>query len=126
MSKSPGLCGLAGFILLCSALNSGPLGAQTIDQLDTLSDLSADEAGGIAQAKQQGERGEYLEALATLERVLAVYPKSHEARLIHAIFLCKVDDRQGGLVELGKLKKKHYGKELLAESRALCAPAAEG
>lgn len=126
MSKLPTRYGLALLFLLCGALGSAPLGAQTIDQLDALSDASTDEAGGIAEAKLQGERGQYLEALATLERVLAVHPKSHEARLIHAIFLCKIDDRQGGLVELGKLKKKHYGKELLAESRALCAPAAEG
>ena len=46
--------------------------------------------------------------------------KSHEARLIHAVYLCEIDDRRGGLVEIDKLKEKHYGKQLLAEARARC------
>lgn len=108
--------------MACGVLAAMPSHAQTLEELDALSDLSADESTGINAAKQQAERGELLEALATLERVLAVHPKSHEARLIHAIYLCKVDDRQGGLVEISKLKKKHYGQELLDEARALCAP----
>ena len=116
---------LPAVAMSCGAVAADPLSAQTIEELDALSDLSMDEAAGINAAKQQAERGELLEALATLERVLAVHPKSHEGRLIHAIYLCKVDDRQGGLVEIGKLKKKQYGKELLAEARALCAPKAE-
>ena len=113
-------------ILLAGGLAVAPVAAETLEELDALSDSSADEAMGIAMAKQQADRGEYLEALATLERVLAVHPKSASARLIHALYLCKVDDKRGGLVEIDKLKKKEYGKELLAESRALCAPAKEG
>ena len=99
---------------------SAPIGAQTLEDLDALSDASSDEATGIQTARDQASRGEYLEALATLERVLAQNPKSREARLIHAIYLCRIDDRQGGLVELDRLKKKHYGKELLEEARAMC------
>jgi len=111
---------LAGVILACGCLISPPSSAETLEELDALSDLSADEAAGIAAAKDQAGRGEYLEALATLERVLAVHPLSHEARLIHAIYLCEIDDRRGGLVEIDKLKKKHYGGQLLAEARAMC------
>lgn len=111
---------LAGAALAGAALSCPPLGAETLEELDALSDLSLDEAGGIAAAKAQAERGEYLEALATLERVLAVHPKSHEARLIHAVYLCQIDDRRGGLVELDKLKAKQVGRELMAEARARC------
>jgi hypothetical protein len=101
---------------------TSPLAAQSFEELDAISDISSDEVTGIQSARDQASRGEYLEALATLERVLAQNPKSREARLIHAIFLCRVDDRRGGLVEIDKLKKKHYSKELLEEAREMCAP----
>lgn len=117
---------LIGLFSACCVLAWSPSHAETMEQLDALSDLSVDEDAGIAAAKQQAERGEYLEALATLERVLAVHPKSQEARLIHAIYLCKVDDRRGGLVEIGKLKKKYYGKELLEQAREMCGQVKEG
>jgi len=107
-------------VLAFAGLTSVSAGAESLAELDALSDQSADEDAGIAFAREQAKRGEYLEALATLERVLATHPKSHEARLIHAVYLCEIDDVQGGLVELGKLKKKTYGKELLAEARAMC------
>lgn len=105
-------------------LGTAPLqvAAQSIEELDALSDSSNDEAGGIQAARDQAARGEYLEALATLERVLARNPKSREARLIHAIYLCRIDDLRGGLIEIDKLKEKHYGKELLEDARAMCAP----
>jgi hypothetical protein len=112
---------LAGAVLAWAALSCAPSSAETLEELDALSDLSVDEAGGIAAAREQAGRGEYLEALATLERVLAVHPKSREARLIHAVYLCEIDDRRGGLVELDKLKEKHYERPLLAEARARCA-----
>jgi hypothetical protein len=111
---------LVGLALACSALAALPVQAETLEDLDALSDRSADEATGIAMAQEQAGRGEYLEALATLERVLAVHPKSYEARLVHATTLCQVDDRRGGLVELAKLKKKQVGEQRLAEARALC------
>jgi len=104
----------------CAATVALPAVAQTLDELDAISDISVDEAAGIAAAKQQAARGELLEALATLERVMAVHPKSRDAILIHALYLCKVDDRQGGLMEISKLKKKHYGEELLDEAKAMC------
>lgn len=126
MSKFPIRRFFVGAFLACGTLASAPLGAETLDELDALSDLSADEASGIAAAREQAGRGEYLEALATLERVLAVHPKSREARLIHGVYLCKIDDRRGGLVEIGKLKKKHYGEQLLIDARAICARAEEG
>ena len=111
---------LAGVALAWGALGCAPLGAETLEELDALSDQSLDEAAGIAAANEQAGRGAYLEALATLERVLAVHPKSHEARLIHAVYLCEIDDKRGGLVELDKLKAKYYGGRLLAEARARC------
>ncbi len=105
---------------MCVSQTASPAMADSFEVLDALSDATADEATGIALARDQADRGEYLEALATLERVLAENPKSREARLIHAIFLCRVDDIQGGLVEIDQLKKKHYGEEVLQQARASC------
>ena len=119
-SQSPIRGCLVGMVLAWGSLTCLPLNAETLEELDALSDLSADEGAGIAAAREQAGRGAYLEALATLERVLAAHPKSHEARLIHAVYLCEIDDRRGGLVEIDKLKKKDYGEELLDEARAMC------
>ncbi|WP_284124969.1 hypothetical protein [Parerythrobacter aestuarii] len=112
--------GMIGAGLLGAAVAMVPLQAETLEELDAISDISANEEAGIQAARDQADRGELLDALATLERVLAEYPKSREARLIHAIYLCRIDDVQGGLVEIGKLKTKDYGKDLLAEARAMC------
>ena len=111
---------LAGMALAWGALAVAPVGAETLEELDALSDLSANEESGIRTAREQAARGEYLEALATLERVLAVHPKSRDARLIHAVYLCQVDDRRGGLVEIGKLKARNYAEGMLDEARAMC------
>ena len=117
---------LIAVALACGMLTCAPLGAETLEELDALSDLSIDEEAGIIAASEQAGRGEYLEALATLERVLAVHPKSRAARLIHAIYLCRIDDRRGGLVEIDRLKEKHYDRQQLAEARAVCAPGGGG
>lgn len=111
---------LISMLLACGALTCVPASAETLDELDALSDLSTDEAAGINAAREQAGRGEYLEALATLERVLALFPESADARLIHAVYLCEVDDRQGGLVEISKLETRRYQEQLLVSARAVC------
>lgn len=118
--RSPVLKFLVGVVFACGSLTCPPLSAETLEELDALSDRSADEGAGIAAAREQAGRGEYLEALATLERVLAAHPRSSDARLIHAVYLCEIDDKRGGLVEIDKLREKTYGKQLLAEARAKC------
>lgn len=101
-----------------------PLFAESLDELDVISDRSVDEQAALDDARALAESGALLEAIGTLERMLAENPKSRDGRLLHALYLCKVDDRQGGLVEIGKLKNKEFGKKLLKEARELCeAPA---
>jgi hypothetical protein len=119
-SQSPVRRCLVAMALAWGCLAGPPLSAETLEELDALSDASLDEAAGIAAAREQAGRGAYLEALATLERVLAVHPKSREGRLIHAVYLCEIDDKRGGLVEIDRLKEKHYGRQLLDEARARC------
>jgi len=94
--------------------------AETLPELDAMAEVAVDEAKGIAFAQEQSARGEFLEAIATLERVLALHPKSDSARLLHAVNLCKIDDQMGGAVELGKLKQKNFAPELWADVMKLC------
>ncbi|WP_417591429.1 hypothetical protein [Parasphingorhabdus sp.] len=100
--------------------------AETLPELDAMAEVAVDEEKGIAFAQEQSARGEYLEAIATLERVLALHPKSDSARLLHAVNLCKIDDQLGGAVELGKLKQKNFAPELWAEVMKLCPLAEKG
>lgn len=101
-------------------LVSIPASSQTLQQLDALSDETADEQTGVALARQQAERGAWLEALATIERVLTRFPGSAEARFDHAMLLCKVGDQQGGLVEFRRLKDKDYPTGALKQAIATC------
>jgi len=117
---------LAAILVAGLAGASLPAQAETIEELDVLSDRSVDEQSGLALAHEQAARGEFLEALATLERTLAENPKSASARLLHAFFLCKVDDRTGGAVEIGKLKEKKYAEADMAAVRAQCGMAERG
>ncbi len=94
--------------------------AETIPELDAMAEVAVDEEKGIAFAQEQSGRGEFLEAIATLERVLALHPKSDSARLLHAVNLCKIDDQLGGAVEIGKLKQKNFAPELWADVKKLC------
>ena len=94
--------------------------AETLPELDAMAEVAVDEEQGIAFAQEQSGRGEFLEAIATLERVLALHPKSQAARLLHAVHLCKIDDQLGGAVELGKLKQKSFAPELWADALKLC------
>lgn len=94
--------------------------AETLPELDAMAEVAVDEEKGIAFAQEQSARGEYLEAIATLERVLALHPRSDSARLLHAVNLCKIDDQLGGAVELGKLKQKNFAPELWADVMKLC------
>lgn len=110
------------FLILVSI----PASSQTLEQLDALSDETANEQAGIALARQQAERGAWLEALATIERVLTQFPESAEARFDHAMLLCKVGDQQGGLIEFGRLKDKDYPPGALKQAIRSCQDVGAG
>lgn len=105
-------------------LFSAPIQAQSFEEIDRLSDISAEEETGIAAAREQAERGQLLEALATLERVMAVHPRSANARILHAYYLCAIDDQQGGMVEIDNMDEDDFGEENIEELRRRCPTAA--
>ena len=102
-------------------VSTAPLAAQSFEEIDILVQQTADEERGIAAAREQTERGELLEALATLERVLTVFPESAEARFNHAMLLCWIDDPQGGLLEFERLNEDDYEEGVLKQAVANCA-----
>lgn len=95
--------------------------AETLPELDAMAEAAVDEQKGILLALEQSDRREFLEALGTLERVLALHPKSNTARLLHAVNLCRIDDQMGGAVELGKLKEQDFPPELWTDVMKFCS-----
>jgi Flp pilus assembly protein TadD len=81
---------------------------------------SSKPADGLALAQTQVQAGAWLEALATLDRVLAAEPKHKQARLLHASILCRLDDPTGAAFEFGRLKSGSYNKAEWAAAIAPC------
>lgn len=126
MNLSHARAAVSAIVLATAAISAPPARAETPEELDVLSDRAVNEQAGIALAQEQAARGEWLEAVATLERVLAANPKSSTALFLHASYLCRVDDRLGGTVELGKLRKKDHAKQDLDALRVQCAVPGQG
>jgi hypothetical protein len=97
-----------------------PAAAQTLEELDKLVATSGKPKEGLALARSQAGAGSWLEALATLERVLTVDPKHKQARLLHASILCQLDDLDGARLEFARLKSGDYKKADWAGANAPC------
>jgi hypothetical protein len=111
---------LAASLALAPDASAQPSAELTLEDLDALSDLTTDETGGLAFARDLAGDGRYLEALAAIERVLASHPRSSEGLLLHARYLCLIDDPQGGLVEIEVLRERDHDPAELAATRATC------
>lgn len=111
----------ASFLWAAALVYAPAAGAQTLEDLDRLVEASAKPKDGLVLAQSQTGAGQWLEALATLERVLAIDPKNKQARLMHASLLCSVDDLEGAKVEFAQLKSSAYKKAEWAAAIAPCA-----
>ena len=103
--------------LLCSAM---PAHAETAAQLDALSRSAQQPGTGLALARRQIRDGDLLGAMATLERVAINAPDNREARLLHAGLLCRLDDRQGSLIEFDNLRGSDFSDALWEEATGAC------
>ncbi len=101
-------------------LTATPLAAETVEQLDQIVDASAKPADGFAVAQSQVRAGAMLEAIATLDRMLASDPKHKPAKLLRASLLCRVDDRGGAAVAFSRLREKDYKKDEWAAALEPC------
>lgn len=108
--------------VLCGSLIAlPPLHAETPAQLDALARATATPAAGIALARRQVTAGNMLDALATLERVIINSPQNNEARLLHAAVMCRLDDRQGAMVELDQIRGRQIADAAWAEANEACS-----
>lgn len=109
-------------ILTCAGamLAAAPAAAQSLEELDMLVQASSKPKEGLALARSQVSAAAWLDALATLDRVLAVDPKHKQARLLHASILCRLDDADGAKVEFARLKSSAYKKAEWADAVAPC------
>lgn len=114
--------GLAASIAMAGLFAATSAPAETLAQLDALSQAAQSESAGIALARKQANAGDLLDALATLERIIINMPESAlEARLYHAALLCRVDDRRGALIEMDGLRGHDLDPALREEARAACS-----
>ncbi len=118
---------LPGAALVCAALAgaaiaASPARAETVEELDALSQATASERAGLALARRQVAEGDLPGALAALERVLMQRPQSKDALLLHASLLCRLDDRPGAAVEFDYLRKGKVPAKELNEALAPCDP----
>ena len=112
---------LAAALAAAAALPTGAA-AQSLDALDELVPAKVPDA--LALAQSQVAASSWLDALATLERVLIADPRNKPALLLHASVLCRIDDRSGAEAEFARLKAKDYKKPDWAAARAPCGSAA--
>lgn len=94
--------------------------AETIEELETMLQASAKPAAGLDLARRQADASAWLEALATLDRVIAADPKNKPARLLQASILCRIDDPDGAALNFSRLKKGDYKKAEWKAARAPC------
>jgi hypothetical protein len=116
------LCAVA----VCLSLAGAPAQAEPIAELEALSRGTATPAAGIALARKQMNGSDLLGALATLERVLISHPEAEEALLLHASLLCRLDDREGAVIELDELRGRPFPDRLWNDATAPCSAGSEG
>jgi len=106
--------------VLVAMAGANPAMAQSVEELDRLVRASEKRDDGEELVRSQIAAGSLLEALATLDRMLAEKPKNKQARLLRASTLCQLDDRVGASVEFARLKEKAYSKTQWAAAMAPC------
>jgi len=107
-------------ILIGLALFATPACADAMGDIERELAASSTGPAALVLAQQHADQGRVLEALATVERARFLDPKLKQARLLHAVLLCRLDDPQGAAVEWDGLKKKDYKKNTWKEAKASC------
>lgn len=104
----------------CLSLAGSPALADPVAELEALSRGTDTAASGLALARKQAAGGDLPGAMATLERVLINHPQVDEALLLHASLLCRLDDREGALIELDELRGEQFPDKIWTDATAPC------
>ena len=113
-----------GLCLAVACAWSAPAFAQAgpLAELDVLADSSNDPRVGLQLAHDQIGEGDFIGAVATLERVLMDHPGADDALVLHASLLCRLDDRAGAELELSELRYVTITDQAWADVTAACGP----
>lgn len=112
--------------MACPLAPAIPARADPVAELEALSRETGSPQSGLALARRQAAGGDLLGAVATLERVLITHPEAEEALLLHASLLCRLDDREGALIELDELRGRPFPDKLWTDATAPCSARSEG
>ena len=113
-------------MIACLFAPASPAWADPVAELEALSRETGSPQSGLALARRQAAGGDLLGAMATLERVLITHPEAEEALLLHASLLCRLDDREGALIEIDELRGRPFPDKLWTDATAPCSVRSEG
>lgn len=113
-------------VIACLLVPTLPARADPVAELEALSRETGSAQSGLALARRQAAGGDLLGAVATLERVLIGHPEAEEALLLHASLLCRLDDREGALIELDELRGRPFPDKLWTDATAPCSARSGG
>jgi hypothetical protein len=102
---------------------AAPAFAQDSEFDALIAESSISTPAAIASARSQSAAGDLVGAAATLERALLADPNAHDARLLYAATLCRLDDRQASGVEFAKLEGHEVGNAMWREADEACGGA---
>jgi hypothetical protein len=88
--------------------------------LDSLIDASAQLGSGMELVRSQILSGNLLEAAASLERISMQYPDANEVGFLHAALLCRLDDVDGGRLEISQMGDRPGASEALRNAQTAC------
>ncbi len=89
-------------------------------ELDGLIDASAQLGSGMDLVRSQIMAGNLVEAAASLERISMQYPDASEVGFLHAALLCRLDDVDGGRLEILQMGERPGAEGALSSAQSAC------
>jgi Flp pilus assembly protein TadD len=97
-----------------------PMAPEQTAALDSLIDASAQLGSGMDLVRSQILSGNLLEAAASLERISMQYPDATEVGFLHAALLCRLDDVDGGRLEILQMGDRPGATDALRNAQTAC------
>ncbi len=116
------LAATATFFIAAPAIAQGdqPQVSDKAAELDGLIDASAQLGSGMDLVRSQIAAGNLVEAAASLERISMQYPGASEVGFLHAALLCRLDDVDGGRLEILQMGERPDAAEALRGAQSAC------
>jgi hypothetical protein len=102
------------------AQSDQPQALEKAAELDGLIDASAQLSSGMDLVRSQIVAGNLVEAAASLERISMQYPDASEVGFLHAALLCRLDDVDGGRLEILQMGERPGAEDALRGAQSAC------